>query len=151
MTDPQSPKAAALEEDPIYRHSVREARFILGLWTCCFFYTVIYCYLNGYITHEAMPEDASAGPSIGNLVGPLEKFNRDPATVTYPLGLGIPDWVFYGVALPWVVCIVLSFWFCLAIFVEDDLTEDAQATDDEVEGSATGDVAASNETQQGNA
>ena len=50
---------------------------------------------------------------------------RDPASLTYPLGLGIPDWVFYGIALPWAVCVLLSFWYGLFYFSEDDLSEGA--------------------------
>ncbi len=117
-------------EDPLYRHALREARFVLGLWTCCFFYTVTYCYLYGYMTHEPLPASDTTGQAIGKLVGPLDSFNRDPDSVSYPLGLGIPDWVFYGVALPWVVCIVLSVWFCLVIFVEDDLSSGTELTDE---------------------
>ena len=28
--------------DTLYRNSVREARFILGTWACCFVYTISY-------------------------------------------------------------------------------------------------------------
>ncbi len=130
MTESPPDGGGTLVEDPLYRHSLREARFVLGLWTCCFLYTVSYCYLYGYLTHEPMPASAATGPAIGNLVGPLESFNRDPDSISYPLGLGIPDWVFYGVALPWVICIVLSVWFCLVIFVEDDLSSGTEQTDE---------------------
>ena len=121
MAESPPPPDSTSELDPLYRHAMREARFILTLWTCCFFYTVIYCYLYGYLTHEPLPESSSTGPAIGKIVGPLESFNRAADSVSYPLNLGIPDWVFYGVALPWVVCIVASTWFCLFVFVEDDL------------------------------
>ena len=85
-------------------------------------YTCTYCYLRGYLSHEPHPQPT--GPALGALVGPLEGFNRDPATLTTPLGLGIPDWIFYGVAIPWVVCIVITVWFCIYYFVEDDLGQD---------------------------
>ena len=42
MAETDESAKAGWVEDPIYRHSLREARFILGLWTCCFFYTVSY-------------------------------------------------------------------------------------------------------------
>lgn len=120
MSDSKSIPADGWEEDHIYRNSLREARFILGLWTCCFLYTVSYCYLFGYLSHEPLP--SATGSAVGSWFGPLEAWNRDPDSVTYPLGLGIPDWVFYGIAIPWVVCVVLSFWYGLFMFSEDDLS-----------------------------
>ena len=61
------------------------------------------------------------GQPIGQWVGPLESFNRDPATLTTPWDLGIPDWVLYGIAIPWLFCIVATCWFCLFVFHDDDL------------------------------
>jgi len=109
-----------VNDDPIFRHTRREAWFIMILWTACLIYNCTYCYLYGYLSHP--PHPVSTGPSIGEMVGPLTSFDRDPATLTTPLGLGIPDWVFYGVVMPWLFCIVATFWFCLFIFVEDDLS-----------------------------
>lgn len=105
--------------DPLYRNALREAKFILSVWTLCLVYTTTYCYLYGYISHEGTPE--STGPDIGTLVGPLPSFNRDPESLTTPLGLAIPDWIFYGVVLPWTICIIFTIWFCLSYFTEDDL------------------------------
>lgn len=124
--------------DPVYLNCLREARFILGVWCCCFCYTVTFCYLYGYLDHEPLP--ASTGPPVAELVGPLESLNRDPETLTFPLGLGIPDWVFYGIALPWVICIAISFWYGLVLFAEDDLGAQAEAsqTEDASEAEETG-------------
>ena len=105
--------------DSVYKSSFREAIWILSIWTVCFFYTVTYCYLNGYLTHE--PHSNSTGPAIGLLTGELESFNRIPESLTTPLGLGIPDWVFYGIFLPSVVAIVMTIIFCLFIYMEQDL------------------------------
>lgn len=114
---------APLVEDPIYRHSLREAKIILSIWAACLIFTCTYCYLAGYTSH---PSDPSAtGVTISEWLGPLEKFDRDPASLTTPLGLGIPDWVFYGVALPWLACIAVTFWFCLAVFQHDDLSSES--------------------------
>ncbi len=123
-----TPQEDLWHDDPIYHNALREAKFITFLWTCCFFYTVIYCYLYGYLTHESLP--SSTGPAVGQVVGLLESFNRDPQSVSYPLGLGIPDWVFYGVVLPWGVCVVISVWYCLVMFVEDDLSDSAGETEE---------------------
>jgi hypothetical protein len=111
--------AAAPKPDPVFRNSLREAWVILGAWGTCFIYTVTYCYLYGYLSHEPMAE--STGPSIGALMGSMEELNRDPGSLTTPLGLAIPDWIFYGVVGPWIVCILFSLWFCLFYFEEDEL------------------------------
>jgi len=119
----ESSSQPALEVDPIYRNSLREAKFILGLWACCFVWTVGYCYFYGYLSHE--PLAGSTGPAVTNLLGPLKSFDRDPKSLTYPLDLGVPDWAFYGIVLPWVICTVLSFWYGLFFFAEDDLSDGA--------------------------
>ena len=115
----QTEPVSSLEEDPLYRNCLREARFILGLWAVCCVYSVGYCYLFGYLSHE--PAAESTGPSISEMIGPLTSFNRDPESLTYPLGLGIPDWVFYGILVPWVIAAVLTFWYVLFYFADDDL------------------------------
>lgn len=116
--------------DSLYKNALREAGIILFAWTVCLLYTVVYCYLYGYLSHEGTPE--STGPDLGTLLGPLTSFNRDPASLTTPLGLAIPDWIFYGVVLPWVVCMAFSVWFCLFCFKEDDLGSDEAPREDVV-------------------
>ena len=108
-------------EDSLYRHSLREAIFILSVWASCLVYTVTYCYLNGFAVHES-PAGAT-GPSVAGLVGSLEAYDRDAASLTTPLGLGIPDWVFYGIVIPWLLCIAVTVVFCTFFFAEDDLGE----------------------------
>ena len=127
MTESENSHVSELEEDTLYRHSLREAVFILSCWVCCFVYTVTYCYLTGYQSHDPHPN--STGIAVGAIVGPLSDFNRDPSTLSMPFGLGIPDWVLYGVVIPWLVCILISFWFCLCFFSEDELGEDVAAVD----------------------
>jgi len=109
----------ALTEDSIYRRTLWEAKLILGMWVVALIYTCTYCYLYGYESHPSDP--ASTGPAVSAWFGPLESFDRDPASLVTPLGLGIPDWVFYGVVAPWIACIAATFWFCLFVFREDDL------------------------------
>lgn len=112
----QPPKTS----DPVFRNSLRESIFLLLLWLACCLYTVTYCYLAGYLVHEPHPN--ATGPSIGNLVGPLTAFDRYPQSLTTPLGLGVPDWVFFGVITPWVVAVAITVLYCLYFFVEDDLS-----------------------------
>lgn len=83
------------DADPVYVHSLREAYAILGLWTLSFLWTVPYCYFRGY--------SAPADPDQVAIV------------------LGMPDWVAWGVAVPWFVCGVISILMCLFMIRDDDL------------------------------
>ncbi len=78
-------------DDPLLRSARREALVVLGIWLAALTYTVGYCYRFGY--------------------------NRDPQTLTFVLGF--PDWVFWGIIAPWIVCVFLSYWFGYR-FVRDD-------------------------------
>ena len=44
---------------------------------------------------------------------------RDPSELQ--LFLGMPDWVFWSVALPWLLGLVFSTWFCFRYMADDDL------------------------------
>lgn len=43
---------------------------------------------------------------------------------TPPTVLGIPDWAFWGVAVPWMAANVFTFWFCLFYMEDDPLGEE---------------------------
>jgi len=101
------------EDDPVYRDSRREAVVILSAWLACLLWTVSFCYVYGSSRHDREPGDFSA------LLPPMERFDREPGSLTTPLGLGIPDWALWGVTVPWVLCIGFSLWFCFA-FMKDD-------------------------------
>ena len=100
-------------DDLVYVNARREAIFILLLWCLCLFWTVGFCYLDGYTEHPQLPGDVTA------MLPDLSGFDRDPQSLQTPLGLGIPDWVFWGVAVPWGLCILISTWFCF-FFMTDD-------------------------------
>jgi hypothetical protein len=110
------------DDNPVLRHGRREAIVILLLWGATSLFSATYCYTRGYLTHPPDPE--STGPSIAAIAGPLTSLNRDPASLTFPLSLGIPDWVFYGILAPWAFSIVATVAFCLFYFQEDDLGDD---------------------------
>ncbi|MEW4487094.1 DUF997 family protein [Thalassoglobus sp. JC818] len=80
-------------EDPVYRHSKREAIAILSLWAVSFLWTVPYCYAYGY---------RKAGEDLE-----LQLF------------WGLPSWIVWGVAIPWVVCGVVAIGMC-AFYIQDD-------------------------------
>ena len=85
----------SVNEDPVYRHSKREAIFILILWAGSFAWTVPYCYFNGYQTTQD--------------------------NWTLELTFGLPSWVVWGVAVPWVVCGIISILLCFFLIQDDDL------------------------------
>ena len=111
------------EEDPLYRHALREAKIILSIWIVALLVTCTYCYLYGYTSHPSQP--SAWGPTIDQWVGPLKSFDRDPASLMTPWGLGIPKWVLIGIVIPWSFCILATIWFCLFVFHDDDLEGNA--------------------------
>jgi len=49
-------------------------------------------------------------------------YERDAATLTYVLGF--PDWVFWGVVVPWSVCTLLCFVLASFVIRDEDLGEE---------------------------
>lgn len=95
MTHGTSSIATAKEWDPVFLHSKREAIVIISTWVVALLWTVPYCYFNGYQSAES------------------------PREVSFILGM--PDWVFWGVATPWMVANLFTVWFCFGYMVDDDL------------------------------
>ena len=85
----------SVEYDPVFVNSRREAILITATWICAMVWAVPYCYINGY-------------PS---------KF--DPQT--FKTVWGVPAWVFWGIAVPWMIANVLTVFFCLFVMKDDDL------------------------------
>ncbi len=86
----------AIEDDPVFIQSRREAVTTLIVWGIFTAYSLTYCYLTGY--------------------------DRDPATIeTY---FGVPDWVFFGVFLPWGLANGVAWWFSFRLMTDDDLGVD---------------------------
>ena len=71
-------------EDPLVTSARREAVATVVLWATALAYSVGYCYLHGY--------------------------NRplDPSLSEMKFYFGWPDWVFWGIVVPWVTCVTLS-------------------------------------------
>lgn len=80
-------------EDPLLRSARREARVVFCVWLAALLYTIGYCYAFGY--------------------------GRGSQTPT--LWFGVPDWVLWGIVLPWTLCTVISWWFGLRFMSDDDL------------------------------
>lgn len=83
-------------EDPVLTSSRREALIAFAIWLTACVYCIGVCYRYGY--------------------------GRDAATLTYVLGF--PDWIFYGVVLPWTICTVLCFLMAYFVIADSDLGEE---------------------------
>ncbi|MEN9555964.1 MAG: hypothetical protein RLZZ232_2250 [Planctomycetota bacterium] len=93
---------AAANTDPLVRSSLREALIVTLIWL------------------------AALGWSVG--VSASMGYDRRPEDLK--LIWGFPDWIFWGVVIPWLTCAVVS-WLFGAFFVRDgELGQDLGDTDD---------------------
>jgi hypothetical protein len=84
------------KEQRLLRHARREGLLIMAVWAAALLWSVGFSYLSGY---------GRGADEVG-------------------LILGMPDWVFWGVVLPWALCLAFSVWFCFAYMADDDLGRD---------------------------
>ncbi len=97
MTSPLPPPGDEYEPDPLFVDSLREAGWILLMWVACFVWTLSFCLTNGY------PKPGDVNPE------------------TFSTVLGMPAWVAYGIALPWLIADVVTIWFCIFRMKDADL------------------------------
>lgn len=88
--------------DPLVRTALREAMIVTLIWLAAAAWSVSVCFRMGY--------------------------NRDISTLK--LVFGFPDWVFWGIVLPWTVCTGLSIVFGLVFVRDGDLGRDIEDADD---------------------
>ena len=81
-----------------FRRTVRETLTILVAWTVFCVWVVGY---SGWQQSAAPPPDTLA---------------EIPVQTVW----GLPAWVFWGVALPWVGATLFTLWFCLARLTDDE-------------------------------
>ncbi len=79
--------------DPVFKNSAREAKAALLL------YGAAMAWMIGY--------------------GGWRGYGRRAEEVRFILG--IPDWIFWAVILPWFLCLAASVWFGLRFMKDDDL------------------------------
>jgi hypothetical protein len=84
------------KEQQLLRHARREGLVIMVVWGACLIWSMAVGYFLGY--------------------------RREAADMS--LILGMPDWVFWSVVLPWGLCLAFSIWFCFAFMLDDDLGQD---------------------------
>jgi hypothetical protein len=88
-------------EDPVLKRSRREALIVFATWLCALTYTLGYCFAHGY--------------------------GRNVEDLKYVWGF--PDWVFWGIVVPWAVCIAFSWLFASVVMRDEDLGEDPPVTE----------------------
>ncbi len=88
--------AAVNSGDPVLRSARREMFVTFGIFLVAVTYTGIYCGLNGY--------------------------GRKVESLTFVLGF--PDWIFWGIVVPWSVCIAFSLVFGALFMRDGDLGEE---------------------------
>jgi hypothetical protein len=93
-------------EDAVVRAARRESKLALGMWLVAMSYSITYCYLYGY--------------------------ERPVESLTFVLWF--PDWVFWGIIAPWLVCTLASIVFAFGFMgnepLGDEVASDRQALDE---------------------
>ncbi|MCB1096413.1 MAG: DUF997 family protein [Verrucomicrobiae bacterium] len=84
--------------DPVSVSSRREMWIVFGVWAVFCIWVVGYCKLNAFV---------DGGGEV-------------------PLTLGMPSWVFWGVAVPWLAATTFSIVFAL-FFIQDHELGDGEA------------------------
>lgn len=96
----------------LFRNARREARVVAVVWALALAWTVATCYLRGY-EHEPDSWAVRAGLARPQAAAHFEQF------------LGMPDWVWLGILLPWLLCSAFTAGFCLGM-ADDDLGGEAE-------------------------
>lgn len=89
------------DDHAVLNNARREAIWIFGAWLCA----TVYCC--GYYAFFGMTRP---GEEMG-------------AADVHPI-LGMPSWFFFGVILPWGVCVLFTVWFAGFRMSDDDLGDD---------------------------
>lgn len=106
MSDPEAARS-------LLRHARREAVLTLIVWAAALCWTIGYCFLFGY-------QHAPDSWLVRNGVVPL----RTGDNLTQFAGL--PDWVCFGILLPWLLCSAWTICFGSAVMHDDDLGAEAE-------------------------
>jgi hypothetical protein len=88
------------KEQQLLRNARRESLLIMIVWAAALVWSIV----------------------ISSILG----YGRDAAAV--PLVLGMPDWVFWSIVLPWGLCLAFTVWFCFGYMADDDLGRDPEET-----------------------
>lgn len=89
--------------DPLIISARREAIVVSIVWLCVMIWTISVCYTMGY---NRRPEDMK-------------------------LIFGFPDWIFWGIIIPWCFSSIISWVFSALFFRDGSLGEDRSDADSE--------------------
>lgn len=92
------PEPSPPTEDPVLQSSRRESIFVGILFALAITYATTYCGIFGY--------------------------GRDWESIRFILGF--PDWIFWGVVVPWVFCVLISIWYALRYVRDEALGEEGE-------------------------
>jgi hypothetical protein len=108
----------------LFRNARREAVTAVVVWVLALTWTVGYCYLFGY-QHDPQSWLVQQGWVTPRTKENLQHFG------------GIPDWVFIGILVPWLLCSAFTIGFCLGM-KDDDLGQEAADPMERHEGAGHG-------------
>jgi hypothetical protein len=94
----------APREQQLLRHAKREGLLLMAVWALALAWSVGYSRFFGY---SDKVEDVG-------------------------LIFGVPEWVIWGIAVPWLVCFLFTVWFCFFFMADDDLGKDPEETSEHV-------------------
>jgi len=120
-------------EDPVLVSSRREALIVFAAWAVALCWSVSYCYLHGYISDPKKISDPKA-VEVRTAADPNDVpelwVDRGTGLERVHFILGFPDWIFWGVALPWWLCTAFSLYFGAFLVRDEDLGADLEAPDE---------------------
>lgn len=96
----------------LYHNAKREAAIVFRVWAAALIWVVGYCYLHGY---------KHTDDSLVVRWGLAEVRKADD----FSLILGFPDWVWWGIMVPWLACSAYTIYFGLYVMTDDDLGAEA--------------------------
>lgn len=99
MTVPASPPSSS--EDPVYRNSLRDARFGMTFWVIATTFVCTTAYLTGYQREGKVLTEEDIRPIWG-----------------------IPSWFLWSVMIPWVICSAVCVVYAGFLMTDDDLGTD---------------------------
>jgi hypothetical protein len=118
----------APKEQQLLRHARREGLLLMAVWALALIWSVGYSAMFGY---EHSADDIQSIQSIitnlnQNIPDWAERVDSEETEKQdeIKLILGMPDWVFWGIAVPWVICFLFTTWFCFFFMADDDLGRD---------------------------
>ena len=120
-------------EDPVFVSARREALIVLATWLAALIWSVSYCYTHGYVSDVSRisdPKSVEVRDSAEPGGVPELWVNRGNGPERVRFVLGFPDWIFYGVALPWWICTAFSLFFGAFLVRDEDLGADIEAADE---------------------